>query len=105
MQTRGRLTPAVGIVPYLLQFLLAPCQPMRAVATAPANQRDGLSQDVAAADTSDGRWADRPCLDLTGGAPIPRAAVAPASGGVSTSGGKRQQEGASGGDVRLYDLL
>src|SRR5205823_7000217 len=82
VQTRGRRTPAVGVVSRVLQLLLAPCQPTRAVATAPADQRDGFSQDVAAADPSDGRGADGSGVDPPGGADVSRAAVATARGGV-----------------------
>ena len=57
------------------------------MATAPADQRNGLRQDVAAADPSDGRWADGAGVDPPGDVALSRAAVAAASGGVSTQGG------------------
>jgi hypothetical protein len=38
---------------------------------------------VAAVYTSDGGWLDRPCVDAARGAPVPRAAVAAAVGGLS----------------------
>ena len=46
-------------------------------------QRDGLRQAVAAADPSDGRWADGAGVDPPGGGALARAAVAAASGEVS----------------------
>ena len=67
-----------------------PCQPPRAVATAPADQRDGLRQDVATADPSDGRGADGSGVDPPGGVALSRAAVAATSRGVS------KQEGGKG---------
>ena len=72
----------------LLQLLLAPCERTRAVATAPADQRDGLRQAMAASDAGDGGGIDGPCLDPTRGAALSRAAVATTRGGVR----KRAQE-------------
>ena len=64
-------------------------------APARAHQRQRFGQAVAALYASHGGGADRPCLDPPGGAPVPRAAVAPASGGVSKQGGgKRHGEAA-----------
>jgi len=57
-------------------------------------------------DAGHGGRADRPCLDPPGGAPVPRAAVAPASRGMSTPWWwETAREGARGGDVRLHGLL
>src|SRR5262245_29745485 len=47
------------------------------------DQRHGLRQAVAAADTRDGGRADRSCVDLERGPTVPRAAMAAASDGVS----------------------
>jgi hypothetical protein len=67
---------------------------MLAVAAAPADQRERLSQAVAAVYASDGGWADGSGVDPTGGAPVPRTTVATASGGVSKQGdGKRHGKG------------
>jgi hypothetical protein len=64
-------------------------------AAAPADQRERLSQAVAAVYASDGGRADGSGVDPTGGAPVPRATVATASGGVSKQGGgKRHGKGA-----------
>ena len=68
----------------LLQFLFAPCQLTPAPAAARAHPRHRLGQAVAALYAGDGGGADRPCLDPARGAAVSRAAVAPASGGVST---------------------
>ena len=76
----------------LLQLLLAPGERTRAVATAPADQRDGLRHAMAAADTSDGRGADGSGVDPPGGVALSRAAVAAASKGVSQPDGGKQPE-------------
>src|SRR6266700_1917883 len=56
----------------------------------PCRPTDGLRQDVAAADSSDGRGADGAGVDPPGGVALSRAAVAATSGGVSKQeGGKR----------------
>jgi hypothetical protein len=64
-------------------FCLPPCQPPRAIVTAPTDPRDGLRQAMAAADTSDSRGADGAGVDPPGGVALSGAAVAAASGGVS----------------------
>src|SRR5439155_3065281 len=88
VQGRRRVAAAVGRVPLLLQFLLAPRELTPAPAAARAYPRRRLGQAVAAPDTSHGRRADRPCVDPARGAALPRAAVATASAGVR----KREQE-------------
>src|SRR6516165_659898 len=65
------------------RLLLAACQPPSALAPVRADPRQRLHQTLAAPDTSHGGGIDRPCLDATRGAPVPRAAVAAASRGVS----------------------
>src|SRR5438046_1769548 len=84
VQTRSGLAPATGVVSRLSQLLSAPCQPPPASLTAPAHPGPWLGQNVATADTGHGRGADRSRLDAARGAPVSRAAVAPASGGMST---------------------
>src|SRR5712691_2853372 len=69
-------------------FLFAPREPTPAAAPARADQGHGLSQAVAAPDTGNGCWPRRSRLDTERGAPISRAAVAAASGGMR----KRAQE-------------
>ena len=76
-----------------------------ALAAAATNQWDGLGQVVAAVYAGHGGGLDGPCLDIARGIAVSRAAVAAASEGVSTRGGKLQRKGASGSDVRLYGLL
>src|SRR5262244_2941450 len=79
----------------LLQFLFAPCERTPARAPARADPRQRFGQAVGALYTRDGGGTHRPCLDPPGGAPVPRAAVAPASRGMSTQGGgKRHGEAA-----------
>jgi hypothetical protein len=59
---------------------------MPALAPARADPRQRFGQAVVALYTRYGGGAHRPCLDPPRGAPVSRAAVAPASGGVSTQG-------------------
>src|SRR5207248_236882 len=80
------LASAAGSVSRVPQFLLAPCRRTPGAAAAGVDQRDRLSQAVAALYASHGGGAHRSCVDPPGGAPVPRAAVAPASGGMSTPG-------------------
>jgi hypothetical protein len=77
-----------------LQLLFAARQRTRAVATAPADPRDGLRQAMAAADAGDGGGIDGPCLDPTRGAALSRAAVATTRGGCEE---ESAGEGATGG--------
>src|SRR5712691_11133446 len=72
-------------------FLLAACQPPSALAAARAHPRQRLGQALAAADTRDGRGADRPCVDPARSAALPRAAVAAASRGVRKREQKRER--------------
>ena len=96
VQGRRRVAAAAGRLPLLLQFLFAPRERMPAPAAARAHQRDRIGHAVAAPHAGHGSGADRPCLDPPGGAPVPRAAVAPASGGVSQPW---WWEAARGGDL------
>jgi len=75
---------AVGRVPLLLQFLLAPHEFTPAPAPARAHQRARLGQAMAALYAGHGGGADRSCLDAARGAAPPCAAVATTRGGVST---------------------
>src|SRR4029077_2971352 len=84
VQTRSGLAPATGVVSRLSQLLSAPCQTPPASVTAPAQPWPALGQNVATADPGHGRGADRSRLDAARGAPVSRAAMAPASGGMST---------------------
>jgi hypothetical protein len=70
----------------MCNFLLAPCQSTPAIAPALTDQRDGLSHALATADTSDGRGADGAGVDPPRGVALSGAAMAAASGGVSTQG-------------------
>jgi hypothetical protein len=54
------------------------------------DQRHGLGQALAAADARHGRWTGGSRLDVAGGALVPRAALAPASGGGSKQRGWKQ---------------
>src|SRR5207245_2261737 len=90
VQTRGRLTSAVGVVPGVLQLLLASRWLTPDFTTARADPRHGLSQAGAAPNAGNGGWADRSRVDAARGAAVPRAAVAPASRGVSKQGGGKQ---------------
>ncbi len=84
----------------------APCQPPPASVTAPAHPWPWLGQNVATADTGHGRGADRSRLDAARGAPVSRAAVAPASGGMSTPWWWETTTGEGlRGDVRLHGRL
>src|SRR5215472_6944460 len=58
LQRRGWLTPAVGLVSDVPQLLLAACRLTPAVAAAPVDQRDGLSETLAALYAGDGRWSN-----------------------------------------------
>src|SRR6266436_2616750 len=84
VQGGGRHAPATGAVPRLSQFLPAACELACTSGYASTDQRHGLCQAMATADTGHGRGADRSRLDAARGAPVSRAAMAPASGGVST---------------------
>ena len=87
------------------QFLFAPRFLPPALAAARADQRGGLGHAVAAQDTSDGGWIDRSHMDLTGGAAVPRAAVAAASEKVSRKGrGGIDRSQQAAGPSRLDDL-
>ena len=79
------LRQQLALYPLLLQFLPASCQLTPALAAARPDQRHGLSHAVAALYAGDGGWVDRSCLDAARGAAVPRAAVAAASGGVSSA--------------------
>src|SRR5262249_56740689 len=83
VHTLSRLAPAAGVVSCLSQLLSAPCQPPSASVTAPAHPWPWRGPNVATADTGHGRGADRSRLDAARGAPASRAALAPASGGMS----------------------
>ena len=66
----------------------------------------GSAKHVAPLYASDGRRVDRSCLESERGLAVSGAAVATASGGVSTPrGGKRHGEGACADDVRPHGLL
>src|SRR5712691_10165874 len=82
VQTRGRLTPAVGLVPHVRQLLFASRQLTRAVATAPADPWDGLRHTVAALDAGHGGGTDGPCLGVARSVVVSGGAVAAASGSV-----------------------
>src|SRR5207237_3132002 len=86
LQGRGGLAAAGGCVPRVLQFLLASLQLTPGPAAAAADQRDGLSQTLAASNASDGRGTDRSGVDPPGGVALSGAAVAAASGSVSKGG-------------------
>ena len=84
-----------GIGQQYPQLLLTSRQSTPALATAAADQRDGLRQTVAALYAGHGGGIDGPCLDAARGVAVSRAAVAAASRGVSEpSGGKQAEEGA-----------
>ncbi len=68
----------------LLHILFTTCQCTLAMAPTRSDARHRHRQTLAAADTRNGGGADRSRVDAAGGAPVPRAAVAPASGGMST---------------------
>ena len=79
----------------VLQFLFAARQLTPGAAASRADPWQGLSHAVAALYASDGGGINRPCVDAERGLIVSGAALAPASGGVSTQGGgKRQREGA-----------
>jgi hypothetical protein len=65
-------------------------------AAARADQRHRLGQDVAPLHTGHGRGTDRSCVDLARSPALSRAAVAAASGEVST---RWWWEAARGGDL------
>jgi IS1 family transposase len=79
----GRPAAATGAVPRLSPLLPAACELAGASGCASTDQRHGLRHAVATADTGHGRGADRSRLDAARGAPVSRAAMAPASGGMS----------------------
>src|SRR5438552_4925228 len=79
-----------GVVSHVLQFLPAACQLAPAAPGTRADQWQRLGQAVAAADAGHGRWTDGSRLDAARGAPVPRAAVAAASGGMSRQGGGKR---------------
>jgi hypothetical protein len=73
---------------------------------APAHQWDGLREAMAPLYASDGSRVDRSCLEPERGRAVSGAAVATASGGVSTQrGGKRHGEGACADAVRPHGPL
>jgi hypothetical protein len=67
-----------------VQFLLAPYVLTYAPVADSANERQWLSEALAAADARDGRRADRSRLDVERDAVVPGASVAAVSGGLST---------------------
>ena len=75
-----------ALYPVYYNFCLPHARATRALATALTAQRDGLSHAMAAADPSAGRGADGAGVDPPGGVALSGAAVAAASGGVSTQG-------------------
>src|SRR5262245_50361103 len=57
--------------------------PSPTIAGSRSHERSWRSQAVAAVYRGDGGWPDRPCVDAARGAPVPRAAVAPAPDSLS----------------------
>src|SRR5215510_12422913 len=89
-----------GSIPLLLS---APYQLTSTPPPASAYQWHGLREAMAPFYASDGRRVDRACLEPERGLAVSGAAVATASGGVSTQrGGKRHGEGACADDVRPH---
>ena len=86
VQGRGGLAAAAGVVSKLSQLLSASCQLTPAVAAAGAHQRHGLREALAPLYASDGGRVDRSCLDPERGLAVSGAAMAPASGGMSSAG-------------------
>src|SRR4029453_15394425 len=106
VQGGGWHAAATGAVPRLSQFLSAACELACTSGGASTDQRHGLRQAVATADTGYGRGADRSRLDATRGAPVSRAAMAPASGGMSKPWWwEAAREGSLAGNVRPHGLL
>src|SRR5881628_1058733 len=95
LQGRRRVATSAVLIPDVSQLLSAPYQLTPAPPPVPAHQRDGLRETMAPLYASDGSRVDRACLDPARGLAVSGAAVATASGGVSTQrGGKQYGEGA-----------
>src|SRR5215475_7747600 len=75
---RSKLARSVDAVSRLSQLRLAPREPSPTIVGSRSHERSWHSQAVAAVYPGDGGWPDRPCVDAARGAPVPRAAVAPA---------------------------
>jgi hypothetical protein len=82
MQGRRRVAAAIGGVPLLLQFLLAPHEFTQAAITARAYQRDPLGQAMAALHAGHGSGLDRSRVEPSRSAPLSGTAVATATSAV-----------------------
>src|SRR4029434_4391192 len=89
VQTGSRITPAVSAVPGVSQFCVASRELASAFAPARAQQRHGLSQEMAAVYAGEGGQVDRPCLELERSAALSGATMAAAPSAVSGSGAGR----------------
>src|SRR5262249_29826600 len=87
---RTVLTPGAGVFSHALQILPPTCQLSPTIAAHAAHQWPWLRQALAITDAGHGRGTDGSRLDAARGAGLSRAAVAPASGGMSTQGGGKQ---------------
>jgi hypothetical protein len=83
VEERRGTRPATGAVPSVSQFRLAACELAPSAGAARSNQRQWLSQGVAAVHAGDGGGTHGSCLEPARSTDVPRAAVATDADGLS----------------------